>query len=347
MTGTGSGPRHPEGPRGEPALDFLAELRERAAARPRSIVFPEASDPRVLDAVAECLDESLIGPVLLGDPSRLAHELEARDVDPAATRILTPAELRDDTLEHVRARRAGRGDPDEALEAMAADPLFQAATLLAGDGVQGMVAGCVRTTADVVRSGLVCVGLAPGMGTLSSSFYMVFRPGHPAGARVLTFTDAGVVPEPDAEQLAEIAAAAVVARRSVVGDEPRAAFLSYSSKGSAGGPAVERVREAVAGFRRRMPDVPADGELQADAALVPAVAARKAPDSEVAGRANVLVFPDLGAANIAYKLVQHLGDAVALGPVLQGLARPLNDLSRGAVTEDIVAVSCITSLQAG
>lgn len=341
---------------GESALDFLFDLRERASARRRSIVFPEASDPRVLDAVAECAREGLLEPVLLGDTDTLSHELEARDSAPPdadradlwrdRVRIVAPGDLRQPTLEHVRTRRAGRDDPEEALEEMAGDALFQAAALVATGEVDGMVAGCVRTTADVVRSGLVSVGLAPGIGTLSSSFYMVFRPGHPAGARVLTFTDAGVVPDPDPEQLAEIAAAAVDARERIVGDEPRVAFLSYSSKGSAEGRTVEKVREALRGFRSVRPAVSADGELQADAALVPAVAARKAPDSEVAGRANVLVFPDLGAANIAYKLVQYLGSAVALGPVLQGLARPMNDLSRGAVAEDIVAVSCITSLQA-
>lgn len=334
--------------RGGPEPDFLDGLRTRAAARRRSVVYPEAGDPRVLEAVAECVSHGLVEPVLIGDPDEVTAALATRDVDPSSIRIVSPAdpELKDRTFERVRSRRAGRADPEETLRQMAADPLMQGATLLAEGGVHGMVAGCARTTADVVRSALTCVGLASGIRTLSSSFYMVFGPDHPVGPRVLTFTDAGVVPAPSPDQLAEIAAAAVVARRRIVGDEPRVAFLSYSTKGSADGAAVELVREAFVEFHRRVPDVPADGELQADAALDPAVAARKAPGSEVGGRANILVFPDLGAANLGYKLVQYLGGAVALGPILQGLARPLNDLSRGAVASDVVAVSCITSLQA-
>jgi len=163
---------------------------------------------------------------------------------------------------------------------------------------------------------------------------------------VLTFTDAGVVPEPGARQLADIAQAAAEARRKIVGDEPRVAFLSYSTKGSAPGASVQRMRDALTLFRERMPDVAADGELQADAALIPDVAARKAGDSTLAGTANVLVFPDLNAGNIAYKLVQRLARAEALGPIVQGLARPCNDLSRGASVDDIVHVACITALLA-
>ena len=222
-----------------------------------------------------------------------------------------------------------------------ADGLANAAQRLAAGELDGVVAGAAHATADVVRAGLRVVGLADGVETVSAAFHMVF----PApGERVLTLTDAAVVPSPTPAQMAESAAAACDAHRAVAGDEPVVAFLSYSTLGSAAGPAVEHVREALDIFRRRRPDIAADGELQADAALVPDVASLKAPGSPVAGRANLLVFPGLDAANIAYKLLERLAGARALGPVLQGLRRPLNDLSRGASASDIVDVACITAL---
>lgn len=213
--------------------------------------------------------------------------------------------------------------------------------LRAGE-LEGVVAGAATSTADVIRAGLRILGVAEGFDTVSSAFYMIVGTGD--AERVLTFTDAGVVPEPSPHQMAESADAAATARERIVGDSPKVAFLSYSTKGSAGGGRVEHVRKGLDEFHARRPDVPADGEFQADAALVPAIGARKAPDSDVAGFANVLVFPDLASGNIAYKLVERLAGARALGPILQGLAAPLNDLSRGASAADIVDVACVTAI---
>lgn len=227
------------------------------------------------------------------------------------------------------------------------DALQRAVGMLTGGAVDGVVAGAVHASAEVVRAGLKGVGLKQGVRTLSSSFFMEVGDFRGRGSEVLSFTDAAVVPNPGPRALAEIAGEAVRLRRRVVGDKPCVAFLSYSTRGSAGGRAVERVRRAAERFRQSFPEVPADGELQADAALIPSVARGKAPGSASAGRANILVFPSLDAGNIAYKLVERLAGATALGPILQGLRFPLNDLSRGASARDIVHVAAITALMAG
>ena len=235
---------------------------------------------------------------------------------------------------------------DPVLMEGGSDALRRAVAMLTGGDVDGAVAGAVHSSAEVIRAGLKGVGLRSGVRTLSSSFFMEVADFRGRGSEVLSFTDAGVVPNPGPRALAEIAGEAVRLRRRVVGDEPRVAFLSYSTRGSAGGRAVERVRQAVERFRESFPEVPADGELQADAALIPAVARAKAPGSRSGGRANVLVFPSLDAGNIAYKLVERLAGATALGPILQGLRLPLNDLSRGASVGDVVHVAAITALMA-
>lgn len=329
-------------------MSFEEDLRRRAAERPRRIVFPEGNEPRVHEAVARIQEGALLHATLLGEPEGVRAGLEAAGADPDGVQIVDPRPMQGigPYTETLLERRRARGmTPDEARDRVR-EPLIRGALMVARGEVDGSVAGSANPTSEVLRAALWCVGPDEGIRTVSSAFYMVVPPFRGSRPEVLTFTDGAVVPDPDASQLSQIAAAAARARRRVVGDSPSVAFLSYSTKGSAEGPSVTRVREALALFKDMEPGVPVDGELQVDAALVESVARRKARYSAVGGSANILVFPDLDAGNIGYKLVERLAGARAVGPIIQGLARPLNDLSRGASPEDIVSVACITSLMA-
>ena len=329
-------------------MSFIEEIKERARKDVKTIVLPEATDIRTLKATDIICKEDFAKVVLIGNKEEITKLAEENNLDITKARIVDPAnsEKYEEYVEYFYELRKAKGMTMEQAKELILDPVFYGMMMVKKEEADGLVSGAAHSTADTLRPALQILKTKPGT-KLVSTFNLMVVPNCEYGENgVFFFSDCGLNPKPNSEELSEIAISTAESFKSIIGKEPRIAMLSYSTYGSAKSEDVTKVQDATRLAKEKAPELILDGEMQLDAAVVPSVGNSKAPGSNVAGKANTIIFPDLNAGNIGYKLVERLAKAEAYGPVCQGMAKPVNDLSRGCKAEDIVGVVAITAVQA-